>query len=133
MRSRRRRRAAAPAPWLGRPASTMGQASSGDRPARCGSSALFSLARGGGPPGYRGGYFSARRFSTIGGTSPATDVPKLATSLIRRDEMYVYFSCGIKKTVSTVLRSFRFISAIWNSYSKSDTAQIGRASCREGG
>src|SRR5207302_2892565 len=81
---------------------------------------------GGRPPGYLGGYFSVSRFSAIGGTMPATDVPKLATSLIRREEMYVYFSWGIKKTVSTVLRSFRFISAIWNSYSKSETARIPR-------
>src|SRR5262245_60447832 len=94
----------------------MGQTSSSDRPTRRGSF-------GGGPPRYLGGYFSASRFSTISGTMPATDVPKLATSLIRRDEMYVYFSCGIKNTVSTVLRSLRFISAIWNSYSKSDTAR----------
>src|SRR5439155_481131 len=107
------------APSPARRASTMGQASSSDRPARRGSF-------GGGPPRYLGGYFSASRFSTIGGTMPATDVPKLATSLIRREEMYVYFSWGIKKTVSTVLRSFRFISAIWNSYSKSETARIPR-------
>src|SRR5438552_10984840 len=97
----------------------MGQASSGDRPARRGSF-------GGGPPGYLGGYFSASRFSTIGGTMPATDVPKLATSLIRRDAIYVYFSCGIRNTVSTVDRSLRVMSAIWNSYSKSDTARMPR-------
>src|SRR2546422_5579497 len=40
---------------------------------------------GGGPPGYLGGNFSASRFSTIGGTIPVTDVPKLATSLMRRE------------------------------------------------
>src|SRR5689334_13102581 len=97
----------------------MGQASSSDRPARRGSF-------GGEPPGYLGGYFSVSRLSTIGGTMPATDVPKLATSLMRRDEMYVYRSCGIRNTVSTVDGSLRFMSAIWNSYSKSDTARMPR-------
>ena len=37
----------------------------------------------------RGGNFSLSRFSTMGGTMPATEVPKLATSLMSRDEMYV--------------------------------------------
>src|SRR5207253_8155130 len=41
-------------------------------------------------------------------------------------EMYVYFSCGIMNTVSTVELSLRFMSAIWNSYSKSDTARMPR-------
>src|SRR5207245_2625570 len=81
---------------------------------------------GGGPPGYLGGNFSASRFSTIVGTIPVTDVPKPATSLMRREEMYVYFSCGMRNTVSTVDRSLRFISAIWNSYSKSETARMPR-------
>src|SRR5262245_12636059 len=40
--------------------------------------------------------------------------------------MYVYFSCGIRNTVSTVLDSLRFMSAIWNSYSKSETARMPR-------
>src|SRR5262249_24801304 len=72
------------------------------------------------------GNFSVSRFSTTGGTMPATDVPKLATSLMSRDEMYVYLSCGIRNTVSTLERSLRFMSAIWNSYSKSDTARMPR-------
>ncbi len=53
-------------------------------------------------------------------------MPKLATSLMSRDEMYVYFSWGIRKTVSVVGRSLRFMSAIWNSYSKSETARMPR-------
>src|SRR6185503_13783466 len=84
---------------------------------------LVGRARG---PAQRSGYFSVRRFSTIVGTMPATEVPKLATSLMSRDEMYVYFSWGIRKTVSAVGRSLRFMSAIWNSYSKSDTARMPR-------
>src|SRR2546422_4734187 len=40
--------------------------------------------------------------------------------------MYVYLSCGIRNTVSTVLDSLRFMSAIWNSYSKSETARMPR-------
>src|SRR5881396_965025 len=79
-----------------------------------------------GAPRHFSGYFSVSRFSTTGGTIPATDVPKLATSLINLDEMYVYFSCGMRNTVSTVDRSLRFMSAIWNSYSKSDTARMPR-------
>ena len=51
---------------------------------------------------------------------------ELATSLMRREEMYVYCSCGIMNTVSTVWRSLRFMSAIWNSYSKSETARMPR-------
>ena len=57
---------------------------------------------------------------------PSTAAPSDETSLMRREEMYVYFSCGMRKTVSTVWRSLRFMSAIWNSYSKSDTARMPR-------
>ena len=40
------------------------------------------------PGGFRAN-LSVRRFSTIGGTSPATGAPSEATSLMSRDEMYV--------------------------------------------
>ena len=52
---------------------------------------------------------------------PVTAAPSDETSLMRREEIYVYFSWGMRKTVYTVWRSFRFMRAIWKPYSKSDT------------
>ena len=62
----------------------------------------------------------------MSGTSPCTRPPSEKTSLISRELMYVYCSAGIMKTVSILPFSRRFISAIWNSYSKSDTARSPR-------
>ena len=57
---------------------------------------------------------------------PAHFPAQLNTSLISRELRYVYCSAGIMNTVSSVGSRWRFISAIWNSYSKSDTARSPR-------
>ena len=59
----------------------------------------------------------------MSGTSPCTLPPSANTSLMSRELMYQFFTAGIMNTVSIVNASSRFISAIWNSYSKSDTAR----------
>ena len=43
----------------------------------------------------------------------------------------MYCSSGIRKTVSTSLYSRRFMSAIWNSYSMSETARRPRMRMRD--
>ena len=59
----------------------------------------------------------------MSGTRPCTRPPSANTSLISRELMYVYCSAGIMNTVSIFDVQPRFISAIWNSNSKSDTAR----------
>jgi hypothetical protein len=49
--------------------------------------------------------------------------PSRAISFTIRELRYVYSSFGIRKIVSTVGSSFLFISAIWNSNSKSEIAR----------
>ena len=56
--------------------------------------------------------------------------PRRAISFTIRELKYVYSSFGIKKIVSTLASSFRFISAIWNSNSKSETARKPRMTAR---
>src|ERR1044071_9202330 len=69
------------------------------------------------------------RFSaccTAGWTSEETSPPKRATSRTRLELRYVRSNAGTRKTVSILGARLRFISAIWNSYSKSDTARSPR-------
>src|SRR3989304_5697746 len=48
---------------------------------------------------------------------------RLLTTFIMLDVRYEYSSLGMRNTVSILSSSFLFINAIWNSYSKSETAR----------
>src|SRR5467141_125735 len=65
--------------------------------------------------------FSA--FCTVGSTSCDTSPPKRATSRTRLELTKVRSKAGTRNTVSIFGARLRFINAIWNSYSKSDTAR----------
>ena len=52
-----------------------------------------------------------------------TSPPRLAISRTKVPETNWYWSLGVRKTVSTSGMSWRFMPAIWNSYSKSLTAR----------
>ena len=58
-----------------------------------------------------------------GGTSAETSPPSRATSLTIDDDRYRYSALVIMKSVSMSGANCRFASAIWNSYSKSETAR----------
>src|SRR4029077_14416700 len=60
---------------------------------------------------------------TAGWTRLDTSPPKRATSRTRLELRYVRSKAGTRNTVSTPGARLRFISAIWNSYSKSLTAR----------
>src|SRR3989442_13359399 len=60
---------------------------------------------------------------TVGSTSCETSPPKRATSRTRLELTKVRSKAGTRNTVSILGARLRFISAIWNSYSKSDTAR----------
>src|SRR4051812_17769577 len=63
---------------------------------------------------------------TTGSTSAETSPPKRATSRTRLELRYVRSNAGTRNTVSILGARFRFMSAIWNSYSKSETARSPR-------
>src|SRR2546425_1942715 len=74
-------------------------------------------------------HFPNLRFSacwTVASTSCDTSPPKRATSRTRLELRYVRSNAGTRKTVSILGARLRFISAIWNSYSKSETARSPR-------
>src|SRR5262249_30053036 len=64
-----------------------------------------------------------RRRSTSSGTSPWTRPPCRATSFTRVEFRYVNSWLGIRNAISTPGANLRFMSAIWNSNSKSLTAR----------
>src|SRR6266516_1438718 len=64
-----------------------------------------------------------RACCTVGSTSCDTSPPKRATSRTRLELTKVRSKAGTRKTVSIFGARLRFINAIWNSYSKSDTAR----------
>ncbi len=97
----------------------------GDRPprrARCGPAARRPAARRSARK-VTGRTARASAAATAGCTSPPTSPPKRATSRTRLELRYVRSTAGTRKTVSSDGCSRRFISAIWNSYSKSLTAR----------
>ena len=63
------------------------------------------------------------RSSTKGDTNLETSPPRLAISRTNVPETNWYWSLGVMNTVSTSGMSWRFMPAIWNSYSKSLTAR----------
>src|SRR5205809_1776548 len=67
--------------------------------------------------------FCLSAFCTTGWTSCDTSPPKRATSRTRLELRYVRSNAGTRNTVSILGARLRFMSAIWNSYSKSDTAR----------
>src|SRR5205809_296601 len=67
--------------------------------------------------------FWCNAWRTAGWTSCDTSPPNRATSRTRLDERYVRSNAGTRNTVSIPGARLRFISAIWNSYSKSLTAR----------
>src|SRR5205823_2742401 len=67
--------------------------------------------------------FCLRAWPTAGCTSCDTSPPKRATSRTRLELRYVRSNAGTRNTVSTPGARLRFMSAIWNSYSKSLTAR----------
>src|SRR5204863_3646649 len=67
--------------------------------------------------------FARNAFATRPGTKSVTSPPRRAISLTIRELRYVYSSFGIRKIVSTLDSSLRFISAIRNSNSKSEIAR----------
>src|SRR5206468_2251752 len=74
-------------------------------------------------------HFPNLRFSafwTPGSTSGDTSPPKRATSRTKLELTKVRSNAGTRNTVSIFGARFRFINAIWNSYSKSDTARSPR-------
>src|SRR5690606_36172546 len=73
---------------------------------------------------------AARASCTIGCTSPSRLPPKRAASRTREEERYVMSTAGTRKTVSRSRFNRRFISAIWNSYSKWLTARSPRTTMR---
>ncbi len=60
------------------------------------------------------------------GQAPPRCRPRSATSFTMVESMYVKCSLGMRNTVSTSRARRRFMSAIWNSYSKSDTSRSPR-------
>src|SRR5262249_52002909 len=66
---------------------------------------------------------AASRAATLGATKLLTSPPKRAISRTIVEDMKRYCSEGVRNKVSTSGYRFRFIPAIWNSYSKSDTAR----------
>jgi hypothetical protein len=66
--------------------------------------------------------FLAKALCAQGGTNASTFPPSRAISFTILELRYVYSSFGIRKIVSISGSILRFISAIWNSNSKSDTA-----------
>src|SRR5690606_36763415 len=64
--------------------------------------------------------------STVAGTKPDTSPPSRAISRTSEDEMKLCCSEGVRNRVSTSAITCRFMLAIWNSYSKSDTARSPR-------
>src|SRR5580658_3155890 len=73
-----------------------------------------------------GQYRPRSAFSTAAGTKELTSPPNFATSLIELDERKINFSFGTRNTTSICLCKIRLIRAIWNSYSKSETARSPR-------
>src|SRR5678809_134160 len=67
--------------------------------------------------------FSRNALATAGWTKPDTSPPKRATSRTMLALMYVVSRLGTMNTVSSPGARWRFISAIWYSYSKSLTAR----------
>src|SRR2546430_11922117 len=67
--------------------------------------------------------FSLTAWCTAGWTSCDPSPPNRATSRTRLELRYVRSKAGTRKTVSTPGARLRFMSAIWNSYSKSLTAR----------
>ena len=65
---------------------------------------------------------SFRADSTIGSTNSETSPPIDAISLTREEDKKEYFALGVKNILSKSGDMALFILAIWNSYSKSDTA-----------
>src|SRR5690606_35376648 len=66
--------------------------------------------------------------STVAGTKPDTSPPSRAISRTSEEEMKLCCSDGVRNRVSTSGIRWRFMLAIWNSYSKSDTARRPRSS-----
>src|SRR3954468_13877148 len=73
-----------------------------------------------------GGYFWRRAAATAGCTRSPISPPNRATSRTRLALMYVVSSDGTMKTVSRPADRWRFMRAIWYSYSKSLTARSPR-------
>src|SRR5690606_38795670 len=71
---------------------------------------------------------SRRAAATAGVTKPETSPPNRAISRTSEDEMKLCCSAGVRNKVSTSGIRWRFMLAIWNSYSKSDTARRPRSS-----
>ena len=57
------------------------------------------------------------------GTNPEISPPSEATCLTRLEDRYICSALVVRNTVSTSALSLRLVSAIWNSYSKSDMAR----------
>src|SRR5690625_2251654 len=68
--------------------------------------------------------FLRRADSMLGGTKLERSPPHVAISRTRVADTNVFFSSGIRKTVSTSGASLRLASAMRNSYSKSATCLI---------
>ncbi|CPH90283.1 Uncharacterised protein [Bordetella pertussis] len=68
--------------------------------------------------------------STDGKTNLLTSPPSWAISRTMVPEMNWYWSDGVMNMVSTSGSRWRFMPAIWNSYSKSDTARRPRMMTR---
>src|SRR5690606_23733048 len=71
-------------------------------------------------------YFACSRARTAGATRSLTSPPSDAISRTSEADRNEYCTSGARNTVSTSGQSCRFISAIWNSYSKSETARSPR-------
>src|SRR5690606_1602881 len=69
-----------------------------------------------------------RAAATAGVTNPDTSPPRRAISRTSDEKMKLYCSAGVRNRVSTSGIRWRFMLAIWNSYSKSDTARRPRSS-----
>src|SRR5690606_13104524 len=61
--------------------------------------------------------------ATAAGTKPETSPPRREISRTSDEEMKPYCSAGVRNRVSTSGMRWRFMLAIWNSYSKSETAR----------
>src|SRR5690606_12039512 len=82
---------------------------------------ILPLSRSHSEPSPRRAAFSAA--ATAGVTKPETSPPRRAISRTSDEEMKLYCSAGVRNRVSTSGIRWRFMLAIWNSYSKSDTAR----------
>src|SRR5690606_36972338 len=69
-----------------------------------------------------------KRLCAAGVRNPDPAPPRRATSRTSDEEMKLYCSAGVRNRVSTSGIRWRFMLAIWNSYSKSDTARRPRSS-----